>query len=349
MEESEPHFPIDTSDMARQSELYETHILPHEGDFLQFMRDIRAHVDEVLLSIQAEYWYENPLVTRRDVELWDASNLFLYPDKNCFLIVKFFRLIFDEVLREWNHSYIEQFLQSGGIFERSWGGYRSSNGTQYLQNFFQVGDRVLDVAFEEMENEKNTPVHITPIEEGRYMNFHTFSSYKNAVESYYNTHALYPATEILWKYAFFVPFFVIQRESGYVMNMPTDARFQSAEIITFLTEEGSPSIPGSIQEELRDIISMILAFETYTELEWFFLRHIHSVLLWDTNEIERGVFESMEQRVWSIAEKERVSYEQCYLEHAADIIRVLSRIYDYQHDRNYYRRTGKVFVPTKTA
>jgi len=51
------------------------------------------------------------------------------------------------------------------------------------------------------------------------------------------------------------------------MNMPTDARFQSAEIITFLTEEGSPSIPGSIQEELRDIISMILAFETYTELE----------------------------------------------------------------------------------
>lgn len=69
MEESESHFPIDTSDMARQSELYETHMLPHEGDFLQFMGDIRVHVDEVLLSIQAEYWYENPLVTRRDVEL----------------------------------------------------------------------------------------------------------------------------------------------------------------------------------------------------------------------------------------------------------------------------------------
>ena len=55
----------------------------------------------------------------------------------------------------------------------------------------------------------------------------------------------------------------------------------------------------------------------------------------------------MEQRVRSIAEKERISYEQCYQEHAADIIRVLSRIYDYQYDRNYYRRTGKVFVPTK--
>jgi hypothetical protein len=56
----------------------------------------------------------------------------------------------------------------------------------------------------------------------------------------------------------------------------------------------------------------------------------------------------MEQRVRSIAEDEGISYEQCYQEHAADITGVLSRIYDYQYDRNYFRRTGKVFVPTRT-
>ena len=75
-------------------------MFPHEWDFLSCMRDIRAHVDELLLSVQAEHWYENPFVTREDAEMGDASNLFLYPDKNCFLIVKFFRMIFDEVLRE---------------------------------------------------------------------------------------------------------------------------------------------------------------------------------------------------------------------------------------------------------
>ena len=70
----------------------------------------------------------------------------------------------------------------------------------------------------------------------------------------------------------------MQRESGYVMNMPTDARFQPSEIIAFLTEEGSLSIPESMREELRDIVAMILAFEDYTELEGFFLRAIHSTL-----------------------------------------------------------------------
>ena len=71
----------------------------------------------------------------------------------------------------------------------------------------------------------------------------------------------------------------MQRESGYVMNMPTDARFQGAEIIAFLTEEeGSASIPESMREELRDIVAMILAFEDYTELEGFFLRTIHRTL-----------------------------------------------------------------------
>jgi hypothetical protein len=70
----------------------------------------------------------------------------------------------------------------------------------------------------------------------------------------------------------------MQKESGYIMNMPTDARFQGTEIIAFLTKEGSPSIPESMREELRDIVAMILAFEDYTELEGFFLRTIHSTL-----------------------------------------------------------------------
>ena len=62
----------------------------------------------------------------------------------------------------------------------------------------------------------------------------------------------------------------------------------------------------------------------------------------------REVFESMEQRVQSIAQEEGISYEQCYGEHASDIAGVLARIYDMQYDRNYFRRTGKVFVPTRT-
>ncbi len=100
MEPTEPHLPIDTSDIVHQSELYKTYILPQEDDFLSCMTDIRSHVDELLLSVQAEHWHENPFVTREDAEMGDVSNLFLYPDKNCFLIVKFFRMIFDEVLRE---------------------------------------------------------------------------------------------------------------------------------------------------------------------------------------------------------------------------------------------------------
>ena len=60
------------------------------------------------------------------------------------------------------------------------------------------------------------------------------------------------------------------------------------------------------------------------------------------------VFESMEQRVQSIAQEEEISYEQCYSEHASDIAGVLVRIYDMQYDRNYFRRTGKVFIPTRT-
>ena len=55
----------------------------------------------------------------------------------------------------------------------------------------------MDVAFEEMEREKDVPIHITPIQEGKYMNFHTLSSYKQAVEIYYNSYVLYPTTEIL--------------------------------------------------------------------------------------------------------------------------------------------------------
>jgi hypothetical protein len=93
---------------------------------------------------------------------------------------------------------------------------------------------------------------------------------------------------------------------------------------------------------------MILAFEDYTELEGFFLRTIHSTLSWEAEEGGKEIYESMEQRVRSIAEDEGISYEQCYQEHAADITGVLSRIYDYQYDRNYFRRTGKVFVPTRT-
>ena len=55
----------------------------------------------------------------------------------------------------------------------------------------------MDVAFEEMEREKDVPIHITPIQEGKYTNFHTLASYKQAVETYYNSYVLYPATEIL--------------------------------------------------------------------------------------------------------------------------------------------------------
>jgi hypothetical protein len=48
-----------------------------------------------------------------------------------------------------------------------------------------------------MEREKDVPIHITPIQEEKYANFHTLSSYMQAVESYYDAYVLYPATEIL--------------------------------------------------------------------------------------------------------------------------------------------------------
>ena len=95
----------------------------------------------------------------------------------------------------------------------------------YLQNFFQVGDRVLDVAFEEMEAEQDTPVHITPLQEGRYTNFHSLTSYKDAVEGYYHMYSFQSMAGILGKYAFFYPFLLMQKESGYCMNMPIQHTF----------------------------------------------------------------------------------------------------------------------------
>ncbi len=51
------------------------------------------------------------------------------------------------------------------------------------------------------------------------------------------------------------------------MHTPTDFPFHPSEICAFLTQEKQDQIPELVREELISIVSTILAFETYTELE----------------------------------------------------------------------------------
>lgn len=68
---------------------------------------------------------------------------------------------------------------------KRWGGYRTVDGREYLQNFIQVGDRIWDVAFEEMETGEKRKVAVSRISEGKYRNFESLGEMIAATEKYY--------------------------------------------------------------------------------------------------------------------------------------------------------------------
>lgn len=142
--------PGPTGDFSDQRKLYDEIVAPHEGELAASFGRVRDFVDEVMDEACQRLWMDCPQTTRRDFENKDASPLFGYPDGCCLAIV-------EETLRalggimEGEAPYLVRFIESGGVFAKRWGAYRTSQGKDVLQNFIQIGDRVWDVAFEEME------------------------------------------------------------------------------------------------------------------------------------------------------------------------------------------------------
>jgi hypothetical protein len=151
----------------KQRRLYAKHIAPNEWRLLNLLQSIRRDVDDLILSRQAEIWYENPFVTRWDYDNHEISPLFGYPDGCCLFIVHETLDLLEQVM--WEESpFLESFINDWWILQKRWWYYTNPHGEKFLQNFIQIGNRILDVAYEEMNPNENEAVHIERVQDWRY-------------------------------------------------------------------------------------------------------------------------------------------------------------------------------------
>lgn len=343
MNDSKQIIDIDISDIQNQSNLYQQYIIPNEQLFLDVVREIRATVDMLLFDAQAWHWYNDPYITHEQVRMRDTSNMFRYPDENCALIVNFFRMIFEDIVKKWEHIYFQEFIEAGGKFHHSWGTYTTQKGKQYLQNFFQIGDRILDVAYEEMNPEMDTPIHIEKIQEARYKNIQTLDEWIEAFESYYEWHICYSSLDLLWWFAYFHPFIINHIPSGYLMRMQYEPSISKTDIIPYLKNDTPIKIPEKFSEDILSIVAMMLAFDTFNVNEIYLLKHIHDTIMNNWIVDMREEVDTMKSEIDELAKLQNISSDELFVQYAEDIDYLMWLIYDRQYDLNYFRRTGKVF------
>ena len=74
------------------------------------------------------------------------------------------------------------------------------------QNYLLVGDRVVDVAHEEMNPENETSVNCESINSGRYFEFNDEKTERQVFEEYYKNQECYSTRELLGRLWFFIPY-----------------------------------------------------------------------------------------------------------------------------------------------
>lgn len=173
-----------TGNFSDQARLYDRIVAPHEDELAVSLGRVRNFVDGVMDEACQRVWVENPETTRRDFENKDASPLFGYPDGCCLAIVEKTLGVLYWILED-EAPYLAEFIEQGGVVAKRWGGYKTVDGREYLQNFIQVGDRIWDVAFEEMEPGEKRKVAVSRISEGKYRNFESLGEMIAATEKYY--------------------------------------------------------------------------------------------------------------------------------------------------------------------
>lgn len=176
--------PGPSGDFSVQRKLYDEIVAPHEDELAASFGRVRNFVDQVMHEACQRAWVANPETTRRDFENKDASPLFGYPDGCCLAIVEKTLGVLYWILED-EAPYLADFMNGGGVVAKRWGAYRAADGKEFLQNFIQIGDRIWDVAFEEMEPGEMRKVAVSRISDGKYRNFSTLEETVSVTEKYY--------------------------------------------------------------------------------------------------------------------------------------------------------------------
>jgi hypothetical protein len=256
-------------------DLYATLILPHEPELLRTFLRIRQTVDEIMLGAQAEIWYENPHVTHEDFLQKDASQLFGYPDGCCLAIVDNTLAILGETL-ETEAPYLAEYLQLGGTLRRDWGYYEAADGRKILQNFIRIGDRVWDVAYEEMEPGERRKVAVTPDSENRYRNFESLEDMFRTTEAYYPGTKYFASVPLVGWVGAFHPGLCFHESTGYLLQTGENNGFPFGEVEKYLYSAEATEFSEDRERRLIQAVTNLLAFESdgFQQVEILFLRCI---------------------------------------------------------------------------
>lgn len=284
IEESVPYVadslihPGPTGDFSDQRKLYDEIVAPHEEELAVSFRRVRDFVDEVMDEACQRLWMDCPQTTRRDFENKDASPLFGYPDGCCLSIVEETLRALDEILED-EAPYLVRFIENGGVFAKRWGAYRTSQGKDVLQNFIQIGDRVWDVAFEEMEPGESRKVAVSRISDGKYRNFATLAEAVSVTEKYYPKTRHYPSVGLLGWMGTFHSNVVFHEPTGYLMRGGGNLHFSYDEVLRYLTESADAH-PSDAEAGMLAAVEDALAFRRgdLSEISTFVLEEIHSHL-----------------------------------------------------------------------
>lgn len=344
--------PGPTGDFADQKRLYDEIVAPHENELSVSFGRVRNFVDDVMTEAQARLWFEYPETTKKDFENKDASPLFGYPDGCCLMIVEKTLGIFHWILDE-EAPYLVDFIEKGGVVAKRWGGYKTVDGREYLQNFIQVGDRIWDVAYEEMEPGEMRKVSVSRISEGRYRNFETLPEMISATEKYYAGTRHYPSPNLIGWIGIFHSNLVFHEETGYLMSAGRNLYFGFDEVEKYL--RGTPDFghDENVERRMLTAVADILAFEreSLTEVEKFMLEEIAFHL---QRPFEKRV--NLDKQIVHArnffkhqAGRLGISVEEAFEELSHIVDCVMARVSDEYYDRLHEERAASGLVDAKRA
>lgn len=342
--------PGETGDFSFQKRLYDQIVAPRESDLETSFGRVRNFVDDIMYEAQARVWYETPATTRKDFQNKDSSPLFGYPDGCCLMIVEKTLGILYGVLDD-EAPYLREFAERGGVVQKRWGYYRTSEGRDFLQNFIQIGDRIWDVAFEEMEPGENRKIHVDLVESGKYRNFRSLSELVSVTERYYPGTKYFPSSELLGWVGTFHSNVCFHESTGYLMSAGGNLDFGFDEVSEYLAES-PPFVPDpETEERMIRAVTDLLAFESANmeRIETFFLEEIlfHLQKPVGSRQSLSTYLSHAKNFMDRQAENLEISPGEVFLELSEIVDRAMAHISDEYYDRLHSERVSAGLVDGK--
>jgi hypothetical protein len=224
------------------------------------------------------------------------------------------------------------------------GFYQASNGKEILQNFIRAGDRVWDVAYEEMEPEELRKVAVVPFKGGRHREFCSLGEIRRISESYYPGMRYFSSLSALGWVGAFHSSLCFQLPRNYLMQSGKNREFGFDEVSTYLRTVARPlELTPELKARLARAVTDILAFGTqrFTPIESFFLNSVRLHLENPTGDVERHLRHAHDFVSWQ-AEKTGLSFEEVFVELSDVMEGLIAEISDEYYDRLHAERKGEI-------